>query len=79
MSAELKEFLEKYFKLKPEIQDVINWLIENIDFVEKATNYKTTEEKLEENIDWASKNNDMYAKAILVYKQLKDEKKNEKN
>lgn len=79
MSAELEEFLEKYFELKPEIQDVINWLIENMDFVEKATNYKTTEEKLEENIDWANKNNDMYAKALLVYKQLKDEKKNDKN
>ena len=50
-----------------------------MDFVEKATNYKTTEEKLEENIDWANKNNDMYAKALLVYKQLKDEKKNDKN
>ena len=58
---------------------LLNRGIENMDFVEKATNYKTTEEKLEENIDWANKNNDMYAKALLVYKQLKDEKKNDKN
>ena len=78
MCEDFQDFFSLYINAKPEIQEVIYWVIKNIDYVDEITNYKTTEEKLEKNLEWANQNKDMYAKALLVYKQLKDKKGKEK-
>lgn len=73
MDVEENELIEKLNKLSPEMREIVFWMIDNIDFVNRICRGKAMpQEKWENYMELAITKEDNLGIALLVFKHMKD-------
>lgn len=73
MDVEENELIEKLNKLSPEMREIVFWMVDNIDFVNRICRGKAMpQEKWEKYMELAIIKEDNLGIALLAFKHVKD-------